>query len=220
MTSVPSWPQLQTAALDDTHPSWFPGIDENLLERARASPLGRRWLASRLAEEGAPILFSNPRPPDSAAAAALAEHGWLLPRLGAAAELCFELGVYGLAPALRASISREVVARVRRVVGDARYQQVLRMPSRTAPSTVNAATSLKLPDDDLALRERLMAQGVTELVALAASSHAALAERVRVAFGREIARLNLKAWLPIADALACVASVPATQRTVTGGSHG
>ena len=100
------------ALLAEVDPRWHGAgdddIDAALLQRARTSRLGRRLLASALAEGPATHLLA-PSPEGFAALVAR----WNAPRIRA---LHRDLGVLAYAPAIRAEVGRDAVKRLKAVL--------------------------------------------------------------------------------------------------------
>lgn len=105
------------ALLSEVDPGWYSAGDEapprELLERARASTLGRRMLARWLAADAAPALFA-PRHADDAAAGTMVTR-WTRTRLVA---MVRDAGILAHAPAIRAEVGRDAVRRLRALLGN------------------------------------------------------------------------------------------------------
>src|SRR5699024_1162114 len=117
-----TWIALQNAALTDVHASWFGDIPAELVERARHSVPGRRWMAGQLAPQHA--LFAMPAP-DLGEDERLAAHTWLVQPLAARTDFLQELAATALATLLRAQVARDRVGWMRTVLGDAAYRRAL-----------------------------------------------------------------------------------------------
>ena len=184
---------LQRAALADLQPGWVPelsGLDATLVEKARLSVVGRMFLSRQLVASGSVLFAGLLLSGDEAEA--LQQDAWLLTPLANADELFFDLGAQALAAGLRAIVARDDVLRVRRVLGESRYRELL---ARQTP--VQSATSLSL-DSDESLADSLRKRGAHEIERYAATHlPPALFERVRLAFDRSWIDDALPALLPM-----------------------
>lgn len=192
-----NWTALLKSTLDGAHATRFGDAPPVLVERARASPLGRRMLALRL-EQTAPSLFDL---------AAANDSGWVEQhpaalfsgeRLRGAA---MDLGALAFSPALRARVERSEVLRLREAVGAARVSFALSTdPWRGAiPDGVRhcaMAGLARVLDDVEAITELLRQRGRVELFTYAANQHPLLAERIKLAFPSASAGERRDAWLP------------------------
>lgn len=168
--------ELQVAAMSDLHPSWVPSLAPELVQAARERAIGRRWLARQIA---ASELLDNVTP-----IAMSAGWRWLLKPLSQFPDLLLDLGGIVSAPRLRTVVERKPLALLREVLGEARYQRVLRHGAgSTAPPVVDSAAAL--PDDADALRESLQRQAAIELQAQLQGVDRALSERVALALPRD-----------------------------------
>ena len=178
-----AWLALQRETTGRVHPSWFPDLPADLIVHARKSPLGRRWLANRLARVS-PLLFGIPHETESIPARNLRNTEWLRTCLHDVVECALDLGSLTLAVTVRTMVTRSEVIRLRAVLGAERYERLL----FAAPSTASVGTPARFRagahgttdyrGDDLA--ERLLRSGAHELAAYAATLHPALCESVRL----------------------------------------
>ena len=172
------------ALLAEVDPRWHDAGDEPLdaalLERARASRLGRRLLAGALADGPATRLLA----PSPAGYRGLISR-WSRQRLDA---LHRDLGVLAYAPAIRAEVGRDAVKRLKthlggsyvlaldRSIWDARVEPGVQARLASALATgLAAATSSPQPLLDL-----LEFQGRAELQAWAVQREPALADWARL----------------------------------------
>ena len=165
---------LQRAALNDLHPHWLPQLEATLIERARGSALGRRELSQRLADAGI-ALFARVAA-DADELEVLARLPWLLQPLHEQQALLLDLGSSACSAALRAIVARDEVLRLRRVLGEPRYRQLLTQAARPRGTRLPA----EAVDSDEALQAHLCVAGASAL-----SKHlpTPIAERVKLAFG-------------------------------------
>src|SRR5699024_8585566 len=96
-----TWIALQSVALTDVHASWFDDVPAELVERARHSVPGRRWMAGQLAPRHA--LFAMPAP-GLGEDERLATRAWLVQPLADRLDFLQELAATALAPWLRAQV--------------------------------------------------------------------------------------------------------------------
>jgi hypothetical protein len=213
-----TWAALRTATLDEADAGWF-GVAPPLVDRARASRLGRRMLARRLASHGAPVLFGTlPRStPQSIAVSMWAL--WPSQRLRA---IAWDLGAIALGPALRAVVRREAVLRVRSVLGEERYALAL----ASAPNVATAADrEHRVLSKSLASDETLGAAvrrlGFGEFLAFARALHPACAERVLVGEAPGSVPETKLAWLDASRVATHLAALPAANEgTIEHGAGG
>src|SRR5581483_5065893 len=125
--NLQAWLALQQETTERVHPSWFPGIDTDLIVHARRLSTGRRWLANRLAQVS-PLLFGMPQETETMPARKLREAQWLRTCLHDALECALDLGSLTLASTLRTLVTRSEVMRLRTVVGAERYERLLSAP--------------------------------------------------------------------------------------------
>jgi hypothetical protein len=91
------WFHVQVETLKRVHSSWLPDVPLELLAQARKLPLGRRWLARRLAGVS-PMLFGLPRELSSDAVARLRAAQWLAPLVAEPMECAIRLGTLVMTP--------------------------------------------------------------------------------------------------------------------------
>lgn len=184
--------QLTQVALDDVHASWFPEMDAALLTQAKASDVGRRWLASRLANVE---LFSEPPAALGISTELLQAEVWWPMSLSDSSEWLIELGAYTHISSIRLAITREFVLQWRRVLGPALYQRLLREADSSRPTDrefhADNDSSLKWmslkwtsPElmDDATLSQMLKKCAYEELITFSLRQHPLLAQRVALAF--------------------------------------
>jgi len=183
--NLQAWLALQQETTERVHPSWFPGIDTDLIVHARRLSTGRRWLANRLAQVS-PLLFGMPQETETMPARKLREAQWLRTCLHDALECALDLGSLTLASTLRTLVTRSEVMRLRTVVGAERYERLLSAPPAALSLSEPPGLGIRvwwgadLRENDLL--ERLLRRGARELAAYAASLHPALGESVRLSF--------------------------------------
>jgi hypothetical protein len=162
--------RLRAVALQQADPAWFEGLPTNLVIRLRTSALGSRLLARALAEGPASALFAEPVWPMPEQA------DWLFWPCAALDELAFDLAALALSAPIRATVKRDAVLRLRRVLGETRYAAALNEPSGgVGPAGFQTALAA-----DKTLQRYLAAQGQAELVAYAGVLHPACADRMRL----------------------------------------
>jgi len=164
----------QAQALDHLHPGWLAPLDAALIDAARVTPLGRRWLASRLVAR-APGLFGAPARPSARRMPALPD-----------VELLLEAGAVALRPLWRAQISRQAVGALHEVLGEHRYERLLRQDPGTVgpvPSTTDV-----LPQTAAQWRQCFLRQGVAEFRALLDPDDARLLEGISLGFDPVLCR--------------------------------
>lgn len=193
-----NWIALQNATLADAHASWFRDIPEELLARAKTTPLGRRWMAGWLAA-GHPIF----RQPASGLGDddVLREHEWLCRPLAARLDFMLELAALALAPLLRAQVTREIVRRLRATLGEGTYQRMLHSPVRGCSAAASGESDLFA--SEAALKEGLLRQAAIELSAFARDLHPALEARVCLVFSEAVPALPASAQLSRDAVIAC-----------------
>jgi hypothetical protein len=181
-----SWLALQRDTTERVHSSWFPSLSADLVVQARKTPLGRRWLADRLVHVS-PLLFGIlPYETEALPARNLRNSEWLRTCLRQVLECALDLGSLTLAVTVRTMVARSEVMRLRAVLGAARYERLLSMPTATSPGgppgvpDVEAREIADCHGDDLL--ERLLRRGARELAAYATGLHPALGESVRLSF--------------------------------------
>ena len=202
-----TWSALRTAALDEADAGWFGGVAPALVERARASRLGRRLLSRRLASHGGPVLFGTlPRStPQSIAVSTWAV--WPSQRLRA---IAWDLGAIALGPALRAVVRREAVLRVRSVLGEERYALALAAAPNVATTAdrEHRVLSKSLASDEV-LGAAVRRLGFGEFVAFARAVHPACAERVLLGEAPGSVPETKLAWLDASRVATHLAALPA-----------
>jgi hypothetical protein len=179
------WLALQRETTERVHSSWFPNVSADLVVRARRSPLGRRWLANRLALVS-PLLFGIPYETEALPARNLSNAQWLRACLHEASECALDLGSLTLAVTVRTMVTRSEVVRLRAVLGAERYERLLSVSTATSPGRplvalgIGARAEADCRGDDLL--ERLLQRGARELATYAFTLHPALGESVRLSF--------------------------------------
>ena len=164
--------RLRDVALQQADPAWFEGLPANLVLRMRGSALGLRLLARALAERPAAVLFAEPVWPMPAQA------NWLFWPRAALDELALDLAALALSASIRATVRRDAVLRLRRVLGETRYTAALNEPSGgVGPAGFQTALAA-----DKTLQRYLAAQGQAELVAYAGVLHPACVDRIRLTY--------------------------------------
>ncbi len=167
---------LQRLTLADLHAAWLPALDAALLLRAKRSALGRTMLCRQLAAAGYELFRGLLL--DRSDAETLQQNPWLAVPLAQADDLLCELGAMALTPALRAVVMRDEVLRLRRVLGELRYREVLVRSVLTRPVPVEALDC----SSDETLASQLRRRGAHEIDRYAQSAlPAMLAGRVRLA---------------------------------------
>lgn len=171
------------ALLGEVDARWYgeegAALDATLAGRARASALGRRLLASWLAEGPAAALLAPAPGRDPAALA----RRWTRARVGA---LCRDLGVLAFAPMIRAEVRREPVRRLRAALGNSYLLALDRtvwegrlasgLQEAAAPRFAGALKAALAAGDDAPLYALFDAQGRAELEAWARRREPALAD--------------------------------------------
>ncbi len=165
---------LAQVALHELDPSWLPMFAPELVHRARRQPLGRRWLADRLAgsvslQRDLRVHSNELQPPQLP--------DWLFRPLPDQA--CLALGAHAHGALIKTAVARSQVARLRELLGASLYIQVLNAPP---PGEGTSGIELLLKAEDPALEERFRHQGAVELYHLALSIHPLAAERLQLAF--------------------------------------
>lgn len=161
---------LRAVAVQQANPAWFSSLPAVLVRNARGSALGARLLASALAEEIAPNLFAEPvwKMPVNA--------DWLFWPAPALNEVALDLAALALSASIRATVKRDGVLRLKRVLGEPRYALALNAPA----ASIDASGFAKALAADESLARYLSAQGYAELIGYAATLHPACAERIRL----------------------------------------
>jgi hypothetical protein len=176
---VQAWLALQRETTERVHPSWFPGVAADLIVHARRSPVGRRWLANRLAHVS-PLLFGIPHAAQMMSEGNLRGAESLRICLHDALDCALDLGSVAFSATLRAMVTRSEIMRLRMALGAERYQRLLSVPVPTFSPRLSAPFNADSRADDL--REGLLRHGARELAAYAASLHPFLDASVRLTF--------------------------------------
>lgn len=177
--SQDTWIALQNVTLTDVHASWFDDVPAELIERARYSVPGRRWMAAQLAARHA--LFGMPAP-DLGEDEGLASNAWLLQPLADRLDFLQELAATALAPLLRAQVARDRVGWMRTVLGDAAYRRAL--SKAETRSAVPVSDMMADFASETAFRDALQRQAGHELRAFVADMHTLVQGRIRLLFPR------------------------------------
>ncbi len=189
------WQALVDRVAGEVDAGWLSDWPPALVRRARASRLGRRLIAERLAETIAPRLFGGHPAPS---AATLAKHAWIyLPRAGLSAAI-MEVGALSLSPAIHRVVARESVNRLRSALGDPRYRRAISVPVSSASDRQVRAAWLALDDCSEsadAIRQRVCMRGLEELTCALADEHPVLLERLRVVHAPNASREQPEGWL-------------------------
>jgi len=193
-----TWTALLRSTLDGAHVERFGDAPQMLVERARASALGRRMLARRLQNESPPLFAIES---SSECSSWVARHPWALFSGERLRGTALDLGALAFAPALRARVNRNEVLLLRAAIGAARLSFVLSTDpwQGVVPEAVRhcAMTGLaRVLDDADALAELVRQRGRIELYAYSALLHPLLGERVKLAFPPLPAGERSDAWLP------------------------
>lgn len=188
------------ALLVEVDPGWLEDagapLDPALAARARDSAIGRRLLASWLANGAASSLLA----PDPVRSPEATRARWTRPRLQS---LCRDLGILAHAPAIRAEVRREPVRRLKADLGNSYLLALDRsvwegqLPAATLRAAgdafrdaLAAALSGNGPSPLFALFDR---QGRAELQAWAGRRDPALADWCRLLHAPEA---EIATWLP------------------------
>jgi len=161
---------LRAVAVQQANPAWFVSLPAPLVQRARASALGSRMLAWVLAEGIAPALFAEP------AWKMPANADWLFWPKSALDEVALDFAALALSASIRATVKRDAVLRLKRVLSEPRYALALNEP--TASLDARGFSTALAADESLA--QYLSTQGYAELIGYAATLHPACAERIRL----------------------------------------
>lgn len=173
---------LVNAALADVHGSWLPELDAALLQKARASAVGRRWLAASLSSLE---LFNRPPALLGLEAGPLLASNWWQYSLQLCSQPLLEIGAFTFIPVIRAAVLREQVLQWRRVLGRDTYLSLLK--NSDAMLQENVIQAAFQPDsnivaDDALLTERIRKTACFELLSYASAIHPLLRTRVALAF--------------------------------------
>ena len=174
---------LDQLALKEADSSWFPGFDSELLELARASRRGERWLFAYLAVRfelfGRPLLKDDNRKIQRALP-------WLFLPAVQWGPVMLHIGALACSAHLRSVVSRDRVLQLQRVLGLEVYGSV--MSFRVAASgteglgPLDQEHQLALEDlSDRQLTDLLRAEGLRELVWFARQHDVLAGERVSLA---------------------------------------
>jgi hypothetical protein len=180
---------IQSALLSAQSLSW-PDFENELVERAKQSAIGRRMLANALAKTAAPHLFGSLehlKPNEHAGWMALDEHS-LDARI-------LDLGALLFADAIRSTVVRQALQVLRSAIGETRYAMILKADlsdvdhawQKRAKTLFNAA--LNLPTS---LEPLLRTEGAQELFNLLEHEHPMLRERVRLLYPRVFEGLRVR----------------------------
>lgn len=174
---------LAQAGLADLDASWISSVEPSLLAAAQRSQVGRHWIANTLAESWGlfndlSVYSEELQPPHLPL--------WLFNNLPVQAPLV--LGALTFAGAIRKSVARAQVSRLREVLSLQLHQKILDEPDSLDTSLptgiqqdINAAIQA---GDREALATCFRRQGATELFHLAHRYHPHAAERVALAYPR------------------------------------
>ncbi len=193
------WQALTGGIVDDFDPLWMPDLPSGLLRSARASRLGRRLLANRLAEgpAQAAMHIDCARAIDSSPL-----HGWALWPRRRLREALTDIGGLCLLPGIRVMVARSAVRRLRGALGEERYHWLVNdvetwWGSEPRNGVVRAATLLRRmlerPDS---VREQIEMRGVEELAAAVVAAPPALIERLRLQYPPGWLAERPARWLP------------------------
>jgi hypothetical protein len=190
--------QHARALLDAVHPAHCGALPAALVERARLSATGRRYLA-RAAIGTAPAVFA---PDHERWQAWQDDEPWLRWPQARLQAFTLVLGTLALAPALRMLVERQAVLFARTALGmeNWRRAQTANPWAGQPPESVRQMGSAVLQRcgrDAQALREALHERGKIEFLAHAERRHASLAARLALAYARVPGRAcRGEAWLP------------------------
>lgn len=173
---------LVNAALTDVHGSWLPELDLALLQKARASALGRRWLAANLSSVE---LFSQPPALLGIEATSLLESSWWQYSLSLCSQPLLEIGAFAFIPSIRAAVLRAQVMQWRRVLGRDTYLALLKNSDALFQQhmiPVACQPENNIVADDAVLTEKIRKTACFELLSYAGAIHPLLRLRVALAF--------------------------------------
>lgn len=190
--SMKSWLLLGRMALDDVHPGWIADIEPELVEKARHSAFGRRFLANKLSKKF--MLFSQ-LPYDYKNGADVTNETWLFTSLSKQSTCLLELGAKSCLDVLRAEVSRENVLRLRRVLTDDSYERLLQQSNPIAPKRAQYDENFDLVETDDDLFQRLLCNAAIEIYVYALKIHPLAAERVLLSFPSEWSLVGVNARL-------------------------
>jgi len=190
--------QHARALLDAVHPVRCGDFPEPLLQQARRSPIGRRQLA-RIALRHAPGVFA---PDHERWQPWQDDEPWLQwphARLHAFTQ---ELGVIALGPALRMIVERNAVLFMRSTLGLDNWRRAQSAnpwpgPAPEAVRQMGSAVLQRCGQHAQALSDAVYERGKIEFLGHAERRHAALAERLALAYAQTPARpCKGECWLP------------------------
>lgn len=161
---------LRAIALQQLDPAWISELPAPLVVQMRGSALGSRLLARTLAEGPAPALFAEP------VWAMAPDVEWLFRSAAELDDVALDLAALALSALIRATVRRDTVLRLKRVLGEVRYALALNETSEHLDS-IGFAKALAA---DVTLRRHFLAQGHAELIHYAGTIHPACAERIRL----------------------------------------
>lgn len=196
--SQDTWIALQNVTLTDAHASWFDDVPAELVERARYSAPGRRWMAGQLAARHA--LFGMPAP-GLGEDDGLAGNVWLVQPLADRLDFLQELAATALAPLLRAQVARDQVGWMRTVLGDAAYRRALSKADAQSAMPVSEITAALA--SETSFRDALLRQAGHELWAFVADMHTLVQQRIRLLLPRTEWPQSSAAGLSADDVAAC-----------------
>ena len=170
MNDVAACARLRAVALQQFDPAWVSELPAPLVVQMRGSALGSRLFARTLAEGPAPALFAEP------VWTMVANTDWLFRSSAELDDVALDLAALALSALIRATVRRDSVLRLKRVLGEARYALTLNETSENLDS-LGFAKALAA---DSGLRRHFLAQGYAELIGYAGTIHPACAERIRL----------------------------------------
>jgi hypothetical protein len=199
--------------LDSLHPARCPALPAPLLERARASALGRRHIV-RAALHAAPAVFA----PDQGRWRTWEDQEpWLRWTCAELEAFTRELGALAFGPALRIAVERSEVLFLREALGlevwrRAQSADIWGGPAPEAVRHMGRAVMQRCGRDAAALRAAVFERGEIEFLAHAGRRDPRLAERLALAYATAPVLPCIKeCWLPAAAVPAVLAAqaVPA-----------
>jgi hypothetical protein len=202
--------QHARAALDGLHPARCAALPAPLLERARMSALGRRYLA-RAALRTQPRVFA---PDQERWAMWVEEEPWLHWPQAELDAFTRVLGAIALGPAVRVTVERSEVLFLREALGLEHWRRAQgadpwRGPAPEAVRNMGRALIQRCERDAGALREAAYERGKIEFLGHAGRHDPRLAERLALAYATAPALPCAKeAWLPAATVPALLAPAP------------
>lgn len=199
--------QHAQAALDGLHASRWPGMPGTLLERSRASALGRRHLA-RAMLRAQPQVFD---PEHGRWEGWIADEPWLAWRQPDIDAFTRELGAIAFGPAVRVTVERGEVLFLREALGLEAWRRAQSAdpwggPAPEAVRHMGRAAIQRSARDAQALRDAVYERGKIEFLGHAGRRDAKLAERLALAYATAPALPCAKeSWLPAAAVPALLA---------------